>query len=63
VTDLVRYCPSCHTERSLHEVSCEGDVCGQQCNWPLLEVQITPAGWRPTEVVPAESAPAAMAPA
>lgn len=59
MTDLVRYCPSCHTERSLHEISCEGEVSGHQCNWPLLEVQITPAGWRPAEVVPAESAPTA----
>lgn len=55
MTDLVRYCPSCHTERAVHEISCEGVVDGHQCNWPLLEVQITPAGWRPTEVVPAES--------
>lgn len=61
MTDLVRYCPSCHTERSLHEVSCEGDVGGAQCNWPLLEVQITPTGWRPAEVVPAESAVAITA--
>lgn len=62
MTDLVRYCPSCHTERTLHEVSCEGVVDGNQCNWPLLEVQITPAGWRPTEVVPAESTPAGTSP-
>lgn len=58
MTDLVRYCPSCRTERVIHEVSCEGVVDGHQCNWPLLEVQITPAGWRPTEVIPAEPTPA-----
>jgi primosomal replication protein N'' len=54
MTDLARYCPSCHTERAIHEVSCEGLVNGNQCNWQLLEVPITPAGWRPTEVIPAE---------
>ena len=54
MTELVRYCPSCHTERVVSEVSCEGLVGEHQCNWPLLEVQITPAGWRPVQVVPAE---------
>ena len=54
MTELVRYCPSCHTERVVSEVSCEGLVGEHQCNWPLLEVQITPAGWRPVRVVPAE---------
>lgn len=54
MTELVRYCPSCHTERAVSEVSCEGEVDGHQCNWPLLEIQITPAGWRPASVVPAE---------
>ena len=58
MTDLVRYCPSCHTERVVHEFTCEGVVGGHQCNWPLLEVQITPAGWRPALVVPADSTPA-----
>lgn len=62
MTDLVRYCPSCHSERAVHEVSCEGFVDGHQCNWPLLEVQITPAGWRPKEVVPAEPTPAETLP-
>lgn len=56
--DLVRYCPSCHTERAVSEVSCEGLVDGHQCNWPLLEIQITPSGWRPADVIPAQ-APAA----
>lgn len=55
MTDLVRYCPSCYTERAVDEVSCEGVVDGHQCNWPLWEVQITPAGWRPTVVVTADS--------
>lgn len=62
MTNLVRYCPCCQTERAVHEVSCEGVVDGHQCNWPLLEVQITSAGWRPTEVVPAESIPAETLP-
>lgn len=52
--ELVRYCPSCRTERLPSEVSCEGLVDGQQCNWPLLEVPMTSAGWRPAPVVLAE---------
>ncbi len=61
MTDLVRYCPSCRTERALSEVSCEGVVNGQLCNWPLLEIQITPSGWRPADVFPAEAQPAPLA--
>lgn len=57
MTDLVRYCPSCHTERAVPEVFCEGVVDGHQCNWPLLEIQITPRGWRPADVIPAEAPP------
>lgn len=54
MSDLVRYCPSCHSERVVSEVSCEGLVDGRPCNWPLLEIQITPTGWRPADVIPAE---------
>jgi primosomal replication protein N'' len=54
VTELVRYCPSCHTERPLAEVSCEGTVGDAPCNWDLLGVPITPGGWRPTPVAPAQ---------
>lgn len=54
MTELVRYCPSCQTERALAEVSCEGEFNGAVCNWDLFSVQITPAGWRPTPVVPAD---------
>lgn len=61
MTDLVRYCPSCHTERAVSEASCEGVVDGHQCNWPLLEIQITPGGWRPVDVIPAEPPPALAA--
>lgn len=53
MTDLVRYCPSCATERALAEVTCEGTVEGTLCSWDLLSVSITPAGWRPAQVVPA----------
>ncbi|TFZ08944.1 protein kinase domain-containing protein [Ramlibacter humi] len=63
MTELVRYCPSCHTERSVAEVTCEGEVGGHSCDFPLLEVQITPAGWRPATVVPAQSNGAPAAPA
>lgn len=60
MTELVRYCPSCHTERPISEFACEGTVNDAVCNWDLFSIQITPAGWRPTQVVPAE-APAAVA--
>lgn len=62
MTELVRYCPSCHTERPVSEFSCEGQVDDHQCNWPLLEIQITPAGWRPATVVPAEQGDAPAEP-
>lgn len=62
MTELVRYCPSCHTERPVSEFSCEGLVDGHLCNWPLLEIQITPAGWRPATVVPAEQGYAPVEP-
>ena len=62
MTELVRYCPSCRTERPVSEFSCEGQVDGYQCNWPLLEIQITPAGWRPATVVPAEQGDAQAEP-
>jgi len=57
MTDLVRYCPSCNTERPVAEISCEGEVKGAPCHWGLLEVPITASGWRPTVVVPAEPPP------
>ena len=61
MTQLVRYCPSCQTERVVSEVSCEGEVSGRQCNWDLLGVPITPEGWRPAQVksveVPAPTPP------
>ena len=54
MTGLVRFCPSCQSERSLSEVSCEGLVGDKLCCWPLLEIQITQAGWRPSHVFAAE---------
>jgi primosomal replication protein N'' len=56
MTELVRFCPSCETERPPSEVLCEGTVGGAQCHWNLLEVPMTSAGWRPTPVVPVEAA-------
>ncbi len=53
MTELVRYCPSCQTDRAVSEVSCEELIGEYQCNWSLLEVPITRAGWRPAQVVPA----------
>lgn len=54
MTDLVRYCPSCESERALSEISCEGTIGEAPCNWDLFSVSITPAGWRPAQVVPAD---------
>lgn len=62
MTDLVRYCPSCHTERPVSEFSCEGQVDGRLCNWSLFDIQITPAGWRPATVVSAEQGDAPVEP-
>lgn len=52
---LIRYCPHCHTERSLHELFCEGAVGTEGCNWNLMMEPVRPAGWRPAQVVPIES--------
>lgn len=63
MTELVRYCPSCHTERPISEFACEGTFNDAVCNWDLFSIQITPAGWRPAQVVPAEAPVVVVSPA
>lgn len=45
---MIRFCPNCHTERSIEEMFCEGQVDGHACDWPLSGVPIRPEGWTPT---------------
>lgn len=52
MTELVRYCPSCESERPASELSCEGTVGGSLCNWDLFNTRLMPTGWRPAQVVP-----------
>ncbi|MGE8498516.1 MAG: AAA domain-containing protein [Pseudomonas sp.] len=48
---MIRFCPNCHTERSLGELFCEGLVADQPCSWDLSGETIHPEGWRPQAVV------------
>lgn len=48
---MMRFCPSCQTERSLLESSCEGPSQVGTCGWDLLSEQIHAPGWRPQPVV------------
>ncbi|WP_370679619.1 AAA domain-containing protein [Comamonas sp. GB3 AK4-5] len=55
-TTMIRFCPSCETERALDEMFCEGQMPdGHHCGWSLVEVPIRPQGWRPAVVVPADA--------
>jgi len=47
---MMRYCPNCHTERSVDEFFCAGTIHGVECNWDLSQVPIRAEGWRPQEV-------------
>ncbi|WP_386065854.1 DUF4011 domain-containing protein [Tahibacter sp. UC22_41] len=58
---LIRYCPSCLTERSLAEVFCQGQRDGQPCLWTLSDEPMRPGGWRPEPVVTGETAAADVA--
>lgn len=49
---LIRFCPNCHTERSLTEMFCEGAIGSARCDWNLMMEPIRPVGWRPAPVVP-----------
>ncbi len=53
---MMRLCPNCHTERSVAESFCEGEVDGMNCGWPLSGVPIRQEGWRPP-VAPTAEAP------
>lgn len=48
---MIRFCPSCHTERPVTEFFCQGEVNGQLCNWDIAAEQLHPSGWRPESVV------------
>ncbi|MGY1457339.1 AAA domain-containing protein [Luteimonas sp. A534] len=48
---MMRFCPSCLTERALYELACEGVVQDRPCGWDLSGEAIRDAGWRPQPVV------------
>ena len=48
---MMRFCPNCQTERSLHEIFCEGVINGDVCGWDLSSVTISETGWRPQNVI------------
>jgi primosomal replication protein N'' len=47
VTDLVRYCPSCKSERPLAEAECLNEVDGNVCGWFLSDGPIQQRGAAP----------------
>ncbi len=51
---MIRFCPSCQTERPVSEVFCEGTLGTERCSWNLLETPVRQHGWRPTPVIPAD---------
>jgi primosomal replication protein N'' len=45
MTEYIRVCPDCRTERALHEDVCQHVLpSGEPCSFPLLDIQMTPAG-------------------
>jgi primosomal replication protein N'' len=59
---MIRFCPSCQTERPLEELFCEGTVDGRPCDFPLSDEPIREEGWRPEEkVTEVEAAPSGAA--
>lgn len=40
----IRSCPSCHSERPVHEMYCQNVIDGSQCGWLLMNVPQTPLG-------------------
>ncbi|QDH71649.1 DUF4011 domain-containing protein [Lysobacter alkalisoli] len=54
---MMRWCPSCESERPLDEHFCAGmTVDAQACGWVLAGEPIHPRGWRPAPVVTEEEA-------
>lgn len=47
---MIRFCPSCHTERPLTEYFCQGELDGRTCGWDLSAELPHPSGWRPETV-------------
>jgi len=53
VTDYVKLCPACHTERPLHEDVCAGvKADGSPCNFVLMDVMPAPASAAKPQATP-----------
>ncbi len=52
MTDLVRICPNCGSERPATEVFCQADYPGGMCNWSLYDVQPTTPGIQEPTIEP-----------
>jgi primosomal replication protein N'' len=44
MTELVRYCPNCDTERPAHELFCSGMMDGRRCGYALADLDVVPRG-------------------
>jgi primosomal replication protein N'' len=47
MSDLVRLCPQCGSERSPSEALCQNEVHGSLCSWPLTGEAVTVRGQKP----------------
>jgi len=54
---MMRFCPSCETERPISELVCEGVIDGRACEWDLAGLPLRAEGWRPAPSVVAAAAP------
>src|SRR4051794_27588371 len=54
---MMRFCPSCLTERDVSELFCGGEVDGRPCDWDLSGEPLRPEGWRPRASSAAPIAP------
>lgn len=57
MTQMIRFCPNCQTERTLEEIFCAGTLKDRSCDWNLAGEAIHEAGWRPAIVAPVEPTP------
>jgi len=44
MTELIKVCPKCKSERPVGEFVCRGEIEGKPCQWPLASVVPTPPG-------------------
>jgi primosomal replication protein N'' len=54
---MIRFCPSCQSERPVSELHCLGQLDSHECGWSLVDEPFRQTGWRPSVIVPANLVP------